>query len=167
MMRYLSLFSGMEAARLAWMPLGWTCVGVAEIEPAACAVLAYHLPRVPNLGSVSEISDEQVAALGQFDVLIGGSPCQDLSVAGRRAGLAGARSSLFHHQMRIFNAARHFCGTRWLQGVPDDRALTPNAKGKPMADGQRYKLRGNSLAVPVVRWIGTNIAAAHRMSEAT
>ncbi|WP_225212122.1 DNA cytosine methyltransferase [Stenotrophomonas lacuserhaii] len=238
-MRYVSLFSGMEAAHLAWEALGWTCVGVAEIEPVACAVLAYHLPHIPNLGSVTEITDGQVAALGPFDVLIGGSPCQDLSVAGRRAGLAGARSSLFHHQMRIFNAARHFCGTRWLiwenvpgafssnegrdfavvvgamagcdlpvpsngwgsegialgdnglvewsvldaqwfgvrrltprecerlQGVPDDWTLTPNAKGKPMADGPRYKLLGNSFAVPVVRWIGTKIAAAHRMSEAT
>lgn len=119
-MRYLSLFSGMEAAHLAWTPLGWNCVGVAEIEPAACAVLAHHLPHVPNLESVTEITNEQVAALGKFDVLIGGSPCQDLSVAGRRAGLAGARSSLFHHQMRIFNAARHFCGTRWLiwENVP-------------------------------------------------
>jgi len=118
--RYLSLFSGMEAAHLAWAPLGWECVAVAEIEPAACALLAHRLPHIPNLGSVTEITAEQIAALGHIDVVIGGSPCQDLSVAGKRAGLAGARSSLFHEQLRIFNAARTLCGARWLvwENVP-------------------------------------------------
>ncbi|GHH53092.1 DNA cytosine methyltransferase [[Pseudomonas] boreopolis] len=119
-MRYLSLFSGMEAAHLAWAPLGWECAAVAEIEPAACALLRHRLPHVPNLGDVSMISTEQIAALGRLDVVIGGSPCQDLSVAGKRAGLAGARSGLFHEQLRIFNAARTLCGARWLvwENVP-------------------------------------------------
>ena len=119
-MRYLSLFSGMEAAHLAWAPLGWECVGVAEVEPAACALLRHRLPHVPNLGNVTEITEEQIKALGPIDAVIGGSPCQDLSVAGRRAGLGGARSSLFHQQMRIFYAARLFCGARWLiwENVP-------------------------------------------------
>lgn len=119
-MRYLSLFSGMEAAHLAWAPLGWKCVAVAEIDNAASHLLRNRLPDVPNLGSVTEITDDQVAALGRIDVVIGGSPCQDLSVAGRRAGLGGARSGLFHEQMRIFNAARHVCGARWLvwENVP-------------------------------------------------
>ncbi len=118
--RYLSLFSGMEAAHLAWAPLGWECVAVAEIEPAACALLAHRLPHVPNLGSVTDITAEKIAALGHIDVVIGGSPCQDLSVAGKRAGLAGARSGLFHEQLRIFNAARTLCGARWLvwENVP-------------------------------------------------
>src|SRR5690606_37854897 len=99
-LRYLSLFSGMEAAHLAWHPLGWETVAVAEIDPSACALLRHRLPSVPNLGSVTEITDEQIAALGPIDVVIGGSPCQDLSVAGKRAGLAGARSGLFHEQLR-------------------------------------------------------------------
>jgi len=118
--RYLSLFSGMEAAHLAWAPLGWECVSVAEIEPAACALLAHRLPHIPNLGSVIDITAEQIAALGHIDVVIGGSPCQDLSVAGKRAGLAGARSGLFHEQLRIFDAARTLCGARWLvwENVP-------------------------------------------------
>ena len=118
--RYLSLFSGMEAAHLAWAPLGWECVAVAEIEPAACALLTHRLPHVPNLGSVTDITAEKIAALGHIDVVIGGSPCQDLSVAGKRAGLAGERSGLFHEQLRIFNAARTLCGARWLvwENVP-------------------------------------------------
>lgn len=119
-MNYLSLFSGIEAASVAWRPLGWQCVGVAEIDPFPCAVLAHHYPDVPNLGDVTQITDEQIAALGPIDVVVGGSPCQDLSVAGKRAGLAGERSGLFHEQLRIFHAARHLCGARFLvwENVP-------------------------------------------------
>lgn len=119
-MKFLSLFSGIEAASVAWKPLGWQCVGVAEIDPFPCAVLRHHYPDVPNLGSVTDITDEQIAALGPIDLVVGGSPCQDLSVAGKRAGLAGERSGLFHEQMRIFHAARHLCGARYLlwENVP-------------------------------------------------
>src|SRR5690606_883649 len=121
-MRYLSLFSGMEAAHPASAPPGGECAAVPERDPRACEVLAHrlgasqpkylpdgldrkayeHLPpfgtpgTLPNLGDVSQATDEDIAALGHLDVLIGGSPCQDLSVAGKRAGLAGARSGLFH-----------------------------------------------------------------------
>ncbi len=146
----------MEAAHLAWAPLGWTCVAVSEIEPAACALLRYRLPHVPNLGSVTEITEEQIAALGAFDVLIGGSPCQDLSVAGRRAGLAGARSSLFHHQMRIFNAARHFCGTRWLvwENVPG--AFSSN-QGRDFAVVVG-SMAGTDLPVPPGGWGSEGVA---------
>lgn len=119
-MRFLSLFSGIEAASVALEPLGWTAVAFAEIEPAPCAILEARYPDVPNLGDVTMITDERIAALGAIDVVIGGSPCQDLSVAGNRAGLAGARSSLFHEQVRIFHAARALCDARWLwwENVP-------------------------------------------------
>jgi DNA (cytosine-5)-methyltransferase 1 len=119
-MRYLSLFSGIEACSVAWKPLGWTPVAFAEVEPFPCAVLAHHYPGVPNLGDVTAITNEQIAALGPIDLVVGGSPCQDLSVAGKRAGLSGERSSLFNEQIRIFHAARSFCGARWLvwENVP-------------------------------------------------
>jgi DNA (cytosine-5)-methyltransferase 1 len=149
-MRYLSLFSGMEAAHLAWSPLGWTCTGVAEIDPRACELLAHRLPHVPNLGSVTDITAERVAALGPLDVVIGGSPCQDLSVAGKRAGLGGARSGLFHEQLRIFHAARHFCGARWLvwENVPG--AFSSNA-GRDFAVVVG-SMAGLDLAVPRAGW---------------
>jgi len=119
-MRYLSLFSGIEAASVAWQALGWHAVAFAEIEPFPCAVLAHHYPDVPNLGDVTRIGPVDIAPLGRIDVVVGGSPCQDLSVAGQRKGLAGERSSLFHEQIRIFHAARYFCGARWLvwENVP-------------------------------------------------
>lgn len=155
-MRYLSLFSGMEAAHLAWAPLGWVCVGVAEIDPAPCALLRHRLPHVPNLGDVTAITDDQIAALGGVDVVIGGSPCQDLSVAGRRAGLGGARSSLFHQQMRIFNAARHFCGARWLvwENVPE--AFSSN-QGRDFAVVVGA-MAGSEFPIPAGGWGSEGVA---------
>ncbi|MTI73309.1 MAG: DNA (cytosine-5-)-methyltransferase [Stenotrophomonas sp.] len=146
----------MEAAHLAWAPLGWECVGVAEIDPAPCALLAHRLPHVPNLGSVTDITDEQIAALGRIDVVIGGSPCQDLSVAGNRAGLAGARSGLFHEQLRIFNAARTFCGARWLvwENVPG--AFSSN-RGRDFAV-VAGALAGCELDVPRDGWGNEGVA---------
>ena len=86
-MRYLSLFSGLEGATLAWEPLGWECAAVAEVEPAACAVLAHHYPDVPNLGDVTKVTEQRITDLGHIDVVIFGSPCQDVSIAGKRAGM--------------------------------------------------------------------------------
>lgn len=155
-MRYLSLFSGMEAAHIAWAPLGWECVGVAEIDPAACALLRHRLPGVPNLGSVTDITDGAVAKLGRIDVVIGGSPCQDLSVAGKRAGLSGSRSSLFHEQLRIFHAARTLCGARWLvwENVPG--AFSSN-KGRDFAVVVG-EMAGCRLAVPAEGWGNEGVA---------
>lgn len=155
-MRYLSLFSGMEAATIAWRPLGWECAGVSEIDPAACAVLRHRLPGVPNLGSVTEITDADIAALGPIDVVIGGSPCQDLSVAGKRAGLEGERSGLFHEQLRIFNAARTLCGARWLiwENVPG--AFSSN-KGRDFAVVVGA-MAGCELPVPADGWGSEGVA---------
>jgi DNA (cytosine-5)-methyltransferase 1 len=155
-MRYLSLFSGIEAASVAWEPLGWQCVGVAEIEPFPCALLAHHYPDVPNLGSVTEITDEQIAALGPIDIVVGGSPCQDLSVAGKRAGLAGARSGLFHEQLRIFHAARTLCGARWLlwENVP---GAFSSHRGRDFAVVVG-EMAGAEFGVPRNGWRNTGVA---------
>jgi DNA (cytosine-5)-methyltransferase 1 len=163
-LRYLSLFSGLEAAHLAWAPLGWTCVAVAEIEPAPCAVLAHRLPDAPNLGDVTAITDGVIAALGPIDVVIGGSPCQDLSVAGRRAGLDGTKSSLFFEQLRIFHAARTLCGARWLvwENVPG--VFTSHGR----ADFGRVvgAMAGCDVAVPEMGWGTEGVAlGAHGLAE--
>jgi DNA (cytosine-5)-methyltransferase 1 len=163
-LRYLSLFSGLEAAHLAWAPLGWTCVAVAEVEPAACAVLAQRLPDVPNLGDVTAVTDADIAALGPIDVVIGGSPCQDLSVAGHRAGLDGAKSGLFFEQLRLFHAARSLCHARWLvwENVPG--AFTSNRR----ADFARVvgAISGCELAVPETGWGTEGVAVGcHGLAE--
>lgn len=119
-MRFLSLFSGIEAASEAWAPLGWECAGVAEIDPFACAVLAHRHPHVPNLGDITKITEMQIAALGHIDLIVFGSPCQDLSVAGKQKGLSGERSGLFYPAVDIINWARLWCGARFAlwENVP-------------------------------------------------
>lgn len=91
-MRYLSLFSGIEMASLAFGPLGFELVAVAEVDEFASAVIAHHHPGIPNLGDVSVVTDEHVRSLGKVDAVIGGFPCQDLSNAGKRKGLRNPAS---------------------------------------------------------------------------
>ena len=88
-MRYLSVCSGIEAATVAWPPLGWAPVAFSEIERFPSAVLAHHYPDVPNLGDMTKLPD-----VGPIDLLVGGTPCQSFSVAGLRAGLADPRGNL-------------------------------------------------------------------------
>lgn len=120
-MKYLSLFSGIEACTVAWKPLGWKCVGFSEIEPFPCSLLAHHYPTVPNLGDITQITEQQIAELGDFDVLVFGSPCQDLSAAGTRKGFQdGTRSNLFYEALRIFDYARKHNNCRFAlwENVP-------------------------------------------------
>ncbi len=90
-MKYASVCSGIEAATAAWHPLGWKPVFFAEIEKFPCAVLAHHYPDVPNLGDITKFKDWPDA---DFDVLVGGTPCQSFSVAGLRKGLDDPRGNL-------------------------------------------------------------------------
>jgi DNA (cytosine-5)-methyltransferase 1 len=91
-MRYLSVCSGIEAASVAWHPLGWECVGVSEIEPFPSSVLAHHHPNVPNFGDLTKYQEwpDDLAP----DLIVGGTPCQSFSVAGLRAGLEDPRGNL-------------------------------------------------------------------------
>ncbi len=100
--RYLSLCSGIEAASVAWQPLGWKPVAFAEIESFPCAVLAYHYPEVPNLGDMTQIDGHQFR--GKVDVLVAGTPCQAFSVAGARRGLEDERGNLTLKLVEIANA---------------------------------------------------------------
>lgn len=88
---FVSVCSGIEAASVAWGPLGWRAVAVAEIEKFPSAVLAHHYPDVPNLGDFTKINTRK---LGRVDVLCGGTPCQAFSIAGLRNSLADARGNL-------------------------------------------------------------------------
>ena len=131
-MKYLSLFSGIEAATVAWKPLGWECVAVAEILPYQSSVIAKHFPEIKNFGDVTKITEEDIKTLGKFDVVIFGSPCQDMSVAGKRMGLEAEKedsnhsSILFFEGMRVFRLAQEHCGARFLvwENVPG--ALSSN-----------------------------------------
>jgi DNA (cytosine-5)-methyltransferase 1 len=274
-MRYGSVCSGIEAATVAWHPLGWEPAFFSEIEPAPRSVLAHHYPDVPCHGDFTTIGADDY---GSINLLVGGTPCQSFSVAGLRGGLDDDRGNLaleflrlaqrkrpkwlvwenvpgvlssggggdfgsilgglvelgYGFAYRVLNAQYfgvaqrrrrvfvigclrnatsaaavlfereslswdtsqsikkrqraggifpcltrrgagslreeegyvvELCGAirhltprecERLQGFPDDYTLTPH-RGKPMADGPRYKALGNSMAVPVMHWIGKRI----------
>ena len=92
-MRFLSVCSGMEAASVAWEPLGWKAVGFSEIEPFPCAILKHRFPNTPNYGSLTEYQSWPLEP-GSIDLLVGGTPCQSFSVAGLRKGFADPRGNL-------------------------------------------------------------------------
>jgi DNA (cytosine-5)-methyltransferase 1 len=91
-MRFLSVCSGIEAASVAWAPLGWQASAFAEIDPFASAVLAHRYPEVPNLGDIQNF--QEWPDLGSVDLVCGGTPCQSFSLTGLRQGLADPRGSL-------------------------------------------------------------------------
>jgi DNA (cytosine-5)-methyltransferase 1 len=91
-MKYLSVCSGVEAATVAWHPLGWDPIGYAEIETFPSAVLNHHYPTVPNLGDITKYKEWNIN--GTVELLVGGTPCQAFSVAGLRKGLEDPRGNL-------------------------------------------------------------------------
>ena len=112
-MRYLSVCSGIEAASAAWHPLGWEAAAFAEIDAFPSAVLTHHYPSVPNHGDFTTIQEDHYGAI---DLLVGGTPCQDFSIAGLRAGMDGARGALTIQFARLAERLR----PRWLvwENVP-------------------------------------------------
>lgn len=112
-MIYASMCSGIEAATVAWHPLGWRAAWYSEIDRFASAVLAHHYPRTPNRGDMTKFKDWPDATL---DLLCGGTPCQSFSNAGLRAGLDDPRGQL----MLTFGAIAARYRPRWLvwENVP-------------------------------------------------
>ncbi|GAB5992877.1 DNA cytosine methyltransferase [Aeromonas enteropelogenes] len=104
-MIYGSVCSGIEAASLAWEPLGWNPAWFAEIEPFPSAVLAHHWPHVTNLGDMTKIATAVLKGdVVAPDILVGGTPCQAFSVAGAREGLADDRGFLTIKYVELANA---------------------------------------------------------------
>ncbi|EFR5880057.1 Dam family site-specific DNA-(adenine-N6)-methyltransferase [Salmonella enterica] len=104
-MRYGSVCSGIEAASVAWEPLGWQPAWFAEIEAFPSAVLATHWPDVTNLGDMTGIAAAVHAGdVEAPDVLVGGTPCQAFSIAGLRNGLAEKRGQLSLSYVELANA---------------------------------------------------------------
>ena len=97
-MRYYSIFSGIEAASVAWEPLGWEPLLFSEIDEFPSAVLKARFPSVPNSGDITKINwKEAVRDFGRPDIVVGGSPCQSFSVAGTRTGLEGASGLMWEY----------------------------------------------------------------------
>ena len=113
-MKYLSVCSGIEAATVAWHPLGWEAVAYSEIEKFPSEVLAHHYPNTPNLGDMTKF--KEWTNVSNVDVLVGGTPCQSFSVAGLRKGLDDPRGNLMLTYLAIAKQHR----PNWLvwENVP-------------------------------------------------
>ena len=131
-MRYLSLFSGIEAASCAWRPLGWELKGVCEIEKFPCNVLKHHYPDVPNIGIYQT---DKSATLQTADPT---PACQ-------QGGIAVCS------QARVRKLTPTECLR--LQGFPDD--WFEGVDG--YSDTAAYKAIGNSMCVNVMHWLGKRI----------
>lgn len=117
-----SLFSGIGGIDLAFEQAGFTVAWQVEIDSAANKILAKHWPNVPRFGDIREVEPEDLTPV---DVIAFGSPCTDLSVAGKRAGLKGAQSGLFYEAIRI------------IQGVRPSLAVWENVPGVFYSNGGR------------------------------
>ena len=124
--RYASLFSGVEAATVAWHPLGWEPVLFAEFDAFPSAVLAHHYPDIPNVGDVTQYDWKQHK--GEIDLIVGGSPCQSFSVAGKRLGLDDPRGNLSLEYLRVVRDVQ----PRWFlyENVP---GLLSSGSGRDFA----------------------------------
>lgn len=112
-MIYGSVCSGIEAASVAWHPLGWRAAFLSEIEAFPRAVLQHHYPAAPLHGDFTTIKENDYEAI---NLLVGGTPCQSFSVAGLRGGMADERGNLALEYLRLAERLR----PRWLlwENVP-------------------------------------------------
>lgn len=132
-LKYISLFSGIGGFDLGFDRAGMECVAQVEIDIKAREVLTKHWPDVPKFEDVKEFGNGQFER-GTIDLICGGFPCQDLSIAGRRAGLAGERSGLWFEFARVIDELE----PRWV--------VVENVSGLLSSN------RGRDFAV-ILRWL--------------
>jgi DNA (cytosine-5)-methyltransferase 1 len=137
MLKFGSVCSGIEAASVAWEPLGWKAAWLSEIEPFPSAVLKHHYPNVPNLGDMTTLPERILSGEVEApDLFCGGTPCQAFSVAGLRKSLGDARGNLSLTFCEIANAIDDIRSVRGLpasivfwENVPGVLSTTDNAFG--------------------------------------
>ena len=112
-MRFGSVCSGIEAASVAWGPLGWEAAWLSEIEKFPCEVLKHHYPAVPNLGDMTKLPEMILSGQVEApDLFCGGTPCQAFSVAGLRQSLSDSRGNLSLIFCEIADAIDHMRSVR-------------------------------------------------------
>ena len=97
-MKFLSVCAGIEAASVAWLPLGFECVGLSEVDPFARSVLRHRYPETPLFGDFTRLEAHHAK---RPDILVGGTPCQSFSVSGHREGLNDERGNLALEFVRL------------------------------------------------------------------
>lgn len=151
----LSLFAGLGGFDLAFEQIGFTTAMQCEIDPHALAVLTRHWPNVPKHQDVTTLHGGRIPPV---DIITFGSPCQDLSTAGRRAGLDGSRSGLFLEAVRIIREMQEA-----TSGTYPRLALWENVPGALSSNGGGdftevlTQLVGGPLRTPA-RWSAAGVA---------
>lgn len=150
-MRYGSICSGIEAASVAWRPLGWQCAFVSETARFQSKLLKLRYPSVPNLGDFTKITKESFN--GDIDVLVGGTPCQPYSRLGRKTGMGDPRGCL---AIGFGDLARR-TRARWLvwENVP---CVLSSRRGRDFA-AFLSNLAGWEIPVPSGGWRTGGIVA--------
>lgn len=154
---YAELFAGAGGLSMGLEAAGFHAVAHAEIEPHARAVLRHHWPDTRLDGDVTKVHGADYRGV---TLLSGGSPCQDLSVAGKRAGLGGARSGLFYEQVRLW----HESEAPYLLWENVGGALSSN-HGRDFA-AVLSALVGSPVSVPADGWRGGGGVVAGRAAVA-
>jgi len=168
--RFGSVCSGIEAASVAWGPLGWKAAWVSEIEPFPSAVLKHHYPDVPNLGDMTtlpaRIASGEVEAP---DLFCGGTPCQAFSVAGLRKSLDDARGNLSLTFCEISDAIDN---VRLARGEPASIVFWENVPGVLSTKDNAFgcflgALSGSDTSiVPSGRWTDAGVVAGPKRTVA-
>jgi DNA (cytosine-5)-methyltransferase 1 len=175
--KFGSVCSGIEAASVAWHPLGWEAAWLSEIEPFPSAVLAHHYPTVPNLGDMTTLPERILSGEVEApDVFCGGTPCQAFSVAGLRNSLDDARGNLSLTFVGIANAIDYVRSLRsddpaiiFWENVPGVLSTKDNAFGCFLAG---LSGEDNPLEPPRGKWtnsgyvLGPKRAVAWRILDA-
>lgn len=121
-----SLFDGAGTIPFAAQLCGITPVWSSEIEKFPCEVTAKRFPNMKQLGDITKINGREIEPV---EIIAGGSPCQDLSVAGQRAGLGGERSGLFMEQIRVIKEMRDETSKRADEPIRPRYAVWENVPG--------------------------------------
>jgi DNA (cytosine-5)-methyltransferase 1 len=138
-MTYLSVFSGIEAASVAWQSLDFQAVGFSEIDAFCCAVLEYRFPGIKNYGDINAFKEWKIER--SIDVMVGGSPCQSYSLAGNRRGVADERGLLMFTYGNLVNHLRpHWIVWENVPGVLSSGRGRDFAEFLCMLDGYGYGL---------------------------
>jgi DNA (cytosine-5)-methyltransferase 1 len=125
-MKFLSICSGIEAASVAFAPLGWKAAAFSEIEPFPNAVLAHHYPDIQNLGDMTKFKSWPDQIFIDSDLIVGGPPCQAFSVAGQRKGLEDDRGNITLIYVELINHADEI---RAINGLPPVVVVYENVPG--------------------------------------
>lgn len=151
-MRYGSVCSGIEAATVAWKPLGWECAFLAETARFQSKLLSIRYPEVPNLGDFTKIQENDYD--GEIDLLVGGTPCPSFSIAGLRRGLEDPRGDLAMEFARLAFRTH----ARWVvwENVP---GVLSSKKGRDFAAFLSL-LSGWEVSAPKRKWKNAGLVTA-------